>query len=200
VRIDRDVPLLSTARVCAAFAVRSRLAVLCAVKLADASLARMRDDDLDTARLTAEALLAARLSPRVTWVFDTLMDVDRGYFPRRAFIDRMFNPRPALHACASMSALLAAAGATQGDHSGTVEFELGEVVNDMPAGGLHRVEFRLGARRGCLLCGDAAAAGRAFTAASQDDCVDLCTGALIAVSSLLAAGEPRTGLWAAVDA
>ena len=52
------------------------------------------------------ALLAARLSPGVRYVFDTFMDVDRGYFPRNGFIDRMFNPRPALRAYAGLASLL----------------------------------------------------------------------------------------------
>ncbi len=106
VRIDRETDLLPLAPVLAQFAAKSGLAVLGGIKLTDASVARTRNDDADTARLAAEALLAARISPRVRYVFDTFMDIDRGYFPRNGFIDRMFNPRPALRAYASLAHLL----------------------------------------------------------------------------------------------
>lgn len=43
----------------------------------------------------AQALVLSRCGDGVRYVFDTFMDVDRGYYPRRAFIDRRFNPRPA---------------------------------------------------------------------------------------------------------
>ena len=33
------------------------------------------------------------------------MDVDRGFYPRNAFIDRRFNPRAAARACKRLSAL-----------------------------------------------------------------------------------------------
>lgn len=52
------------------------------------------DDDAITARVTA-ALLAARRHPDVRVILDTMMDHDRGYFPRHGLIDRRGNPRPA---------------------------------------------------------------------------------------------------------
>ena len=112
VRIDRGIDVLRTAAMLARFAEHTNLKVLASVKLADASIARERGDDFDTARLVAETLISASISPAVRYVFDTFMDVDRGYFPRRGFIDRMFNPRPALHAYAGLSQAL-------GEHSGT---------------------------------------------------------------------------------
>ena len=39
-------------------------------------------------------------------MFDTFMDVDRGYYPRHAFIDRQFNPRPAARAFATLNSIL----------------------------------------------------------------------------------------------
>ena len=44
------------------------------------------------------------------YVFYTFMDVDRGYFPRHAFIDRRFDPRPAARAFAIINTLLSSAG------------------------------------------------------------------------------------------
>ena len=42
-----------------------------------------------------EAIALSQASDRVSYVFDTFMDVDRGYYPRHAFIDRRFDPRDA---------------------------------------------------------------------------------------------------------
>ncbi|MBK9609409.1 MAG: hypothetical protein IPO58_24475 [Betaproteobacteria bacterium] len=148
VRIDREIDLLAIAPGLAQFAGRTGLAVLGAIKLTDASIARCRDDDVDTARLTAEALLAARLSTRVRYVFDTFMDVDRGYFRGTALSDRMFNnPRPALRAYAAMAHLLGS------DNTVTVEPAVRE-------GAARRVRFCVGGAPHILVSGvDRAAAG-----------------------------------------
>ena len=58
------------------------------------------------ARLVAEAIVASKMSKRVSYVFDTFMDIDRGYFPRNGFIDRRFNPRPAALVVASLASML----------------------------------------------------------------------------------------------
>ncbi|MFN0161975.1 MAG: metallophosphoesterase [Burkholderiales bacterium] len=184
VRIDRDGDLLATAAALARFAAQSGLEVLGAIKLTDASIAHCRDDDVDTARLVAEALLAARLSPRVRYVFDTFMDVDRGYFPRNGFIDRMFNPRPALHAYAAMSHLLG--------HSA-------EVAVDAPAARAGRtVRFCVGAVAHMLVsgAGRAAAAALAKSVGAQR-VLDLCAGEFVT----LAVGEAdaKPGLWVLTD-
>jgi predicted phosphodiesterase len=106
VRLERGVDLLVTMPALVRFAERSGLAVQGSIKLADAGLAKIRDDETDNARLAAEAVLAGRLSDRVSLIFDTFMDIDRGYHPRNGFIDRMFNPRPALRAYAAMAHVL----------------------------------------------------------------------------------------------
>ena len=180
VRIDRELDLLATAAALARFAAHSGLAVLGAIKLTDASIARCRDDDLDTARLAAEALLAARLSPKVRYVFDTFMDVDRGYFPRNGFIDRMFNPRPALRTYAAMSHLLG--------HNTEVTVD----PANTKAG--RTVRFRVGAATHVLVSGmDRIAAAALTKSAGAKGLLDLCAGQYLTPATDL--GEARPGLW-----
>jgi hypothetical protein len=181
VRIDRDNEILETGAKLAGFAARTGLAILASVKLADASIARERGDDLDTARLTADTLIAASFSPRVRYVFDTFMDVDRGYFPRRGFIDRMFNPRPALHCYAGMANAL-------GGNAGVV-LESVEIEDDVRC-----VRFRAGGNAHVLLTGASAAAAVAASAAfGARDLLDLCAGEFVALAALKKDTVP--GLW-----
>lgn len=49
-------------------------------------------DDDAIAALAARATVLSLAARRVRFVFDTFMDVDRGYFPRNGFIDRRYNP------------------------------------------------------------------------------------------------------------
>jgi hypothetical protein len=181
VRIDRDLDLLTTAAELAAFAARSGLAVLASVKLADDGIATARTDSLDTARLAAESLLAARLSPRVTYVFDTFMDIDRGYFPRDGFIDRMFNPRPALRAYAGMAALL-------GDGAVTVE----PVATGT---GARSIRFTAGGKTHVLVSGASPAAAALAASMQARDVLDLLAGEFVGVSGAKGAG----GLWALTE-
>ncbi len=179
VRIDRDTPLLPLADCFARFSAASGLRVLAGVKLADASLARMRDDPIDTARLAAQAHLAAHACPGGWWIFDTLMDVDRGYFPRAAFIDRMYNPRPALRAWSAMTARL---GAVE-------QFRL--LGPGGPSGSA--VEFVADGRRGSLFTGEAVAARASFERDGLlGTCIDLMAGEEVA------APEGGRGLWLAL--
>ena len=184
VRIDRELDLIGTAARLEQFAARSGLSLLGAIKLVDASVARCRDDDVDTARLVAEALLAARLSPKVRYVFDTFMDVDRGYFPRNGFIDRMFNPRPPLRAYAAMSHLLGqdsavTVGPAVCEGARTVRFSVGGVVHVLVSGV------------------DRAGADAIAKAAAAKDMLDLCAGQFV----LPGAGQSGTapGLWVLTD-
>jgi hypothetical protein len=154
--------------------------VLGAIKLADASIARARADDTDTARLAAEALLAARLSPRVRYVFDTFMDIDRGYFPRNGFIDRMFNPRPALRAYAAMAHLLGR----------EAEVAIEPVVLE---GAVRSVRFRMGAITHVLVSCPARANAAVMAArVGARDMLDLCAGEFVAPA---AGGEEKPGVW-----
>ena len=49
--------------------------------------------------------MGSRCGSGIRYVFDTFMDVDRGYYPRNAFIDRRFNPRPAAGVFTALAAL-----------------------------------------------------------------------------------------------
>ncbi|MBK8065081.1 MAG: metallophosphoesterase [Betaproteobacteria bacterium] len=181
VRLERDGDLLAQAAVLADFAERSGLALLGAIKLTDSSIARTRDDDLDTARLVAEAMLAARLSPRVRYVFDTFMDIDRGYYPRNGFIDRMFNPRPALRAYAAMAHLLAGAQSVAiGARGG--------------AGEARTLHFALDGRPHVLVSGAGARTALAQGGAGVRELRDLCSGTLHAADE---APDEAPGLWVA---
>jgi hypothetical protein len=184
VRIDRELDLLEAASKLEQFATRSGLSVLGAIKLADASIARCRDDDVDTARLAAEALLAGRISPRVRYVFDTFMDVDRGYFPRNGFIDRLFNPRPALHAYAAMSHLLGQGAAVS--------------VDPVVLEGARTVHFRVGGAAHVLVSGvDRAAAGALAATAGALGVLDLCAGQFVTLA--VEQGDAKQGLWVLTD-
>ena len=103
VRIEIHEPLQEAALALRAFRERTGCAILASLKLAGPGLATARDDDRETAARAAEAMILSRCGDGIDYVFDTFMDVDRGYFPRHAFIDRRFNPRPA----AGVFALLA---------------------------------------------------------------------------------------------
>lgn len=185
VRIDREVDLLGTAVQLTEFATRTGLAVLAAIKLADASIARARADDLDTARLAAEALLAARLSPGVRYVFDTFMDVDRGYFPRNGFIDRMFNPRPALRAYAGLASLLGRETAISVEPTNL-------------KGAERAVRFHVGGTTHLLLSGASGEAAAAMAAnVGAHDMLDLCAGEFVARAGI--GGDAKPGLWVLTD-
>lgn len=108
VRLERGADLLAAAQSLEALARSLRARLVATVKLATASLARRADDDADTARLVADAVLASRICANagVTFVLDTFMDIDRGYFPRNGLVDRRFNPRPAARVVAALHAAL----------------------------------------------------------------------------------------------
>jgi hypothetical protein len=108
VRLDRGVDLVAASETLNRIAEAARCEILASIKLGHKSLAGLVDDDPDTARMAAEAFIASRTSSRVRYVFDTFMDIDRGYFPRKGFIDRRFNPRPAGLAVASLTSTLPA--------------------------------------------------------------------------------------------
>ena len=80
-----------------------------------------RADDRGFVQRVAQAMLLSLGSARVRYVFDTFMDVDRGYFPRHGFIDRRCDMRPAARAFQALAALLSGGTASlrlqQGDAS-----------------------------------------------------------------------------------
>ncbi|MGY8996473.1 MAG: hypothetical protein ACKVH7_08540, partial [Alphaproteobacteria bacterium] len=64
------------------------------------------DDDHVSAGRIAEAMAAAAAFDNVRVYADTLIDFDRGYFPRAGVLDRRFNPRPPLHVVRHLNAAL----------------------------------------------------------------------------------------------
>ena len=186
VRLDRGTDLLATMPALVRFAEQSGLGVQGAIKLADASLAKTRDDEMDNARLVAEAVLAGRTSDRVMLIFDTFMDIDRGYHPRNGFIDRMFNPRPALHAYAAMAHVLGNAvrvmigGVEQEESLRTVRFSAGSASHLLVSGGPGTAVLALAERSGA------------------HDSVDLCTGeigTLLEAARKADARAKSAGVW-----
>jgi len=137
VRLDWGTDLPAAHARLEAFAADMECRVLASVKLAD-RLATANEDDARIALLAAQALIVSRAGDRVSYVFDTFMDVDRGYFPRNAFIDRRFDPRAAGRTVAALAALLPAGA-----------LRLGAAAN----AGVRSLEFELSARRYALLYG-----------------------------------------------
>jgi hypothetical protein len=113
VRLDDDVDLIEATNMLDEFAKNVGGVVLASIKLAMGNLATLNADNFGTARKAAEALILSRSTTRVSFVFDTFMDVDRGYFPRNGFIDRRFNPRPAALVVAALVATLPTKGSTR---------------------------------------------------------------------------------------
>ncbi|WP_432257745.1 metallophosphoesterase [Cupriavidus sp. TMH.W2] len=105
VRIETDQPLVPAARRLAAFVRNSGCKVLASLKTSGPSLATEQADDRGMVAKTAQAMILSKASPHIRYVFDTFMDVDRGYFPRHGFIDRRFDLRPAAHAFTTLAAL-----------------------------------------------------------------------------------------------
>jgi len=62
------------------------------VRLADDNPATPLFDELDTANRVAETVFAAMAGPDMEIFFDSFVDVDRGYFPHGAFVDRRYDP------------------------------------------------------------------------------------------------------------
>jgi len=106
VRVEPEEDLPWAALCIEKFAQATGARVLASVKTSGPNLATERADDPGLVLRVAQAMLLSRATPEVRWIFDTFMDVDRGYFPRHGFIDRRFDPRPAAHAFTTLTALL----------------------------------------------------------------------------------------------
>ena len=83
---------------------QARCRVLASLKIRGTATDRWADDR-NTAVRAVQAMVLSRFETGVSFIFDTFKDVDRGFFPRNAFIDRMCNPRTAARACRKLSAL-----------------------------------------------------------------------------------------------
>lgn len=106
VRVEAGENLLDAAERLVAFAEDAQTLVLASLKTSGPNLATELADDCGFVARVAQAMVMSKTSARVRYVFDTFMDVDRGYFPRHGFIDRRFNTRPAARAYTTLTALL----------------------------------------------------------------------------------------------
>ena len=104
VRLERSESLPTASRRLGALRSKARCRILASLKLHGAAADRWTDDRKTAAR-AAQAMVLSRFENGVLFIFDTFMDVDRGFYPRNAFIDRRFNPRAAARACRRLSAL-----------------------------------------------------------------------------------------------
>lgn len=107
--------------------------VLVSLKTAGESVAGMRADDAALAVRAAQAMLLSQTHDRVSLVFDSFMDVDRGYYPRQAFIDRRFNPRLPAQAMMRLNASLSPLGQVAWNRAEGVDSAALQVIN---AGGV----------------------------------------------------------------
>ena len=105
VRIEFGESLPAAARRMRACAAQTGTRILASLKLSGPGVATARTGDRETAARAAQAMVLSRCGPDILYVFDTFMDVDRGYYPRDAFIDRRFNPRPAAGVFAALASL-----------------------------------------------------------------------------------------------
>ncbi len=86
--------------------------ILASLKTSGPNLATERADDRGFVQRVAQATLLSLASTQIRYVFDTFMDVDRGYYPRHGFIDRRFDMRPAARAFTTLGALLSGGSAS----------------------------------------------------------------------------------------
>ena len=105
VRVEIGECLPAAARRLRAFGADTGARFLVSLKLHGPSVAVARTGDRETAARAAQALVLSRCGSGARYVFDTFMDVDRGYYPRHAFIDRRFNPRPAAGVFTALASL-----------------------------------------------------------------------------------------------
>lgn len=110
VRLDMHESLPAAALRAREFQADTGARILVSLKLCGPNVAAARTDDRETAARAAQAMVLSRCDPHVLYVFDTFMDIDRGYYPRHAFIDRRFNPRPAAGVFTALASLFPGRG------------------------------------------------------------------------------------------
>ncbi|HLU03529.1 MAG TPA: metallophosphoesterase, partial [Advenella sp.] len=106
VRVGPTQCLQRAARQMRAFHDRTGAEILASLKLSGPGIATERADDAANVASVAVAMVLAASTRGIQYVYDTFMDVDRGYFPRHAFIDRRYNPRPMARAFTTLMAIL----------------------------------------------------------------------------------------------
>ena len=177
VRLESGESLPAAARRLRAFNAETGTRILASLKLSGPGVATAHTGDRETAARAAQAMVLSRCGPDILYVFDTFMDVDRGYYPRDAFIDRRFNPRPAAGVFTAFASLF----------PGREPFTLIEGGSD------EAMDFEHAGARYRLVCArrDAALASLE-TLAAGDGVHDLFTGREAAVSDLRANVMPGT--------
>ncbi len=105
-RLTLDMPVWETVAAASAAATGLGLMAHVHMRMAGTSPASPVMDDALTVRRIAEAMAAAAAFAHVTVFADTLVDIDRGYFPRSGVLDRLCNPRPGYHMVRHMHAAL----------------------------------------------------------------------------------------------
>lgn len=135
VRVEPEEDLPQAAICIQRFAQATGAQVLASLKTSGPNLATERADDPWLVSKVAQAMLLSRVMPEVRWIFDTFMDVDRGYFPRHGFIDRRFDPRPAALAFTTLTALLPSAEiqVRPGEAAGSLHVDAGSASYELLA-------------------------------------------------------------------
>ena len=105
VRVESDQDLLRVAPLLNAFAKEYQCKIVASLKLSGPSIAQSNDDEAALIEKVCLAMIYSKSSSGVQYIFDTFMDVDRGYYPRGAFIDRQFNPNAAARVFAHINSI-----------------------------------------------------------------------------------------------
>ena len=172
VRLDVGEPLPAAAHRLREFNADTGARILVSLKLSGSGVATARTDDRETAARAAQAMVLSRCGSDILYVFDTFMDVDRGYYPRNAFIDRRFNPRPAAGVFTALASLF----------PGRDTFTLTDSGSD------EATQFEHAGARFRLVCARRDGALAALATLAPDDVVhDLLTGREAAAPEMCAA-------------
>ena len=169
VRLELGESLPDAARRLREFNAETGARILVSLKLIGPGVATARTGDRETAARAAQAMVVSRCGAEILYVFDTFMDVDRGYYPRSAFIDRRFNPRPAAGVFTTLASL----------------FPGREPFVPIEGGSDEAIDFEHAGARYRLVCAPREAALAALAALAEDDVAhDLFTGRETAASDL----------------
>jgi 3',5'-cyclic AMP phosphodiesterase CpdA len=104
-RVGWDTPVWEGVAAAAAAAGRLGRQAVATVWLPRRAEGEAFTDDAAVAARVVTAFAAARAAPQVAVELDSLVDHDRGYWPRHGLLDRRSNPRPAFHALRHLSRL-----------------------------------------------------------------------------------------------
>jgi hypothetical protein len=93
-RVNLDRPPLESLTAISEIVKRQHISASVMLRIAGNSLREVNQDDAMIRRRVAETLAAAHCVKNLEVFFDTFVDVDRSYFVRNGFYDRLYNPRP----------------------------------------------------------------------------------------------------------